>query len=98
VQLLRQLQRIAVTHDMHVHGHGFGAQQVIVQRRDPDAAVLELLHHAVDLVLGHDEIAHYHRLIAGRLESEPAADCEAPGLIATPSTLTLRSVRGKLTR
>ena len=39
---LGKLHRIAMALDVHVERRGFGAQQVVVQRADLDAAFLEL--------------------------------------------------------
>ena len=74
---LRQLHGIAVAHHVHVHGRGLGAQQVIMERGDIDAAFFELLHHGVHLVLQQDEIAHHHRCIVDRLEGQPTTEREA---------------------
>ena len=64
MQRRRELYRLAMPCDVHVHRAGLGAQEVIVEGRDLDPALEELLHHRVDLVLGEDEVAHDHGLVA----------------------------------
>ncbi len=73
----RELDRIAVALDVHVERHGLGAQQVVVQRADLDAAFLELAHDRGHLVLRQHEIAHDHGLRIHRLEGDPAAERKA---------------------
>ena len=58
---------------MHVHRHHVGPQQVVVDRRDLDAARQQPLHHRIDLVLGEHEVAHRHRSVSHGHESDPAA-------------------------
>src|SRR6266446_2883327 len=41
---------------------------MVVQRRDPDAALDEFLHHGIDLFMQEHEIAHHHRLASHFLE------------------------------
>jgi len=48
---------------MQVHHARRLAQQVVVQRREIDAALLQLREHRVDLVLGQHEVAHEHRRV-----------------------------------
>ena len=50
---------------------------MVVKRGDLDPVLEELLHHRIDLVMGQDQVAHDHRLIAHRLEGEPGAEREA---------------------
>ena len=77
VEGLGQLHRIALAHHMHVERHGFCAEQVIVQSGDLKAALFQLLHHRTDLVLGQDQIAHDHGLVAHRVERDPGPQGEA---------------------
>ena len=65
--------------------------------RHLDAARREFRHDRIDLSFGQHEIAHHHALIAHLLEREPAAEREA-GLQLDASSVTFRSVRGRLTR
>jgi len=52
-------------------------QQVIVHRGDLQAVVDQLAHHGRDLLLSQHEIAHHHRLVAHRLERDPATEGES---------------------
>src|SRR5438874_11656333 len=72
-----QLDGIAMTLDVHVERHGLRAQQMIVHRRNLDAALGKLAHDRRDLVLGQHEIAHHHGLLAHRLERDPSTQCKA---------------------
>lgn len=53
----------------------------------------EDLHDRVHLLMGENQVAHDHRVIAHVLKREPGAERHA-GLIGTPSSVTVRSVRG----
>src|SRR6266550_2852063 len=68
------LLRIAVPADMQVKGHRLGAQQVVVNCRDLEAAFLELTDDGIDLGAEQYEIAHHHRHVAHRLEGRPPAE------------------------
>ena len=69
--------------DMHVEGFRVGAQQMIVDRRNVDAAFEQLSHGRIDFGFEQDQVAHHHRFAAPRLEGGPAAerqrgfDCDA---------------------
>ena len=93
----RKLDRIAMALDVHVERHGLGAQQVVVQRADLDAAFLELAHDRGHLVLRQHEIAHDHGLVPIGWKATQPPNAK-PVRSATPSSDTLRSVRGKPTR
>ena len=54
----RQLDGIAMAADMHVEGRRAGAQQMIVDGGDLEAACDHLGHHRVDLGLQQHEVAH----------------------------------------
>src|SRR6267154_1448914 len=68
-----ELDGVAAAVEVHVHGCGRGAQQMVVQRRDLDAALDEFLHHGVDLFMQEHEVAHHHCLAAHFLECEIGA-------------------------
>ncbi len=72
-----ELHRIAVRFHVHVHGRRFGAQQVVVQGGDLEAAGLQLRHYRVDLRMGQDQVAHDHGLVPHGLEGDPGAQSEA---------------------
>jgi hypothetical protein len=74
VQRRRERGRVAVTEDVHVQRRGLGTQQVVVQRSDLDAVLLQLLHHRADLVLGQHKVAHDHGRVVAGLEREPGAE------------------------
>ena len=59
--------------DVQIERHRFGAQQMVVDRRDFEAARLQLADHGIDLAAQQDQIAHDHRTIMHRLERRPAA-------------------------
>ena len=60
--------------NVHVKRGRVGAQQMIVQRGDVDAALKQLCHHRLNLGLGQHKIAHDERAIGYRLEAKPAAE------------------------
>ena len=64
---------IAVAADMHVEGRGIGAQQMIVNGGNLDAAFDQLGHYGIDFGFEEDEIAHCHRAVMHRLEGDPSA-------------------------
>ena len=68
------LTGIAVAADMHVERCGIGAQQVVVNRRDLDAAVDHFGHDRIDLGFQQHQVAHRHRFAVHRLERDPAAE------------------------
>ena len=78
---------------MHVEGGGIAAQQVIVDRGDLEPACDQLRHDRIDLGFQQHEIAHHHGPAMRRLERDPAAERQR-GLMVTPSSVTVRSVRG----
>jgi hypothetical protein len=47
---------------------------MVMQRRDLDATLCQLLHYRADFVLGKNEIAHDHRDIAHRRKRKPRAE------------------------
>src|SRR5260221_10141785 len=49
---------------------------MIVQCGNPNAALLQLLHHRIDLVLRQHEVAHDQYRLTVRLEGEPTAQCK----------------------
>jgi hypothetical protein len=77
VEDLCELHRVAVPCDMHVHGGGLGAEEVVMQSRHFDSVLDQHRHHRIDLVMGQDQVAHDHGLIAHGLEGEPGAEREA---------------------
>jgi hypothetical protein len=58
--------------DMHVEGQGLGAQQMVVNCGDFEAALEQLGHDGIDLGLKQHKITHHHRGTVHRLESDPA--------------------------
>ena len=58
---------------VHVERFRIGAQQMIVNRGDIDAAVEQLCHDRIDLGLEQHEVAHHHGAAVSRLECDPAA-------------------------
>ncbi len=46
---------------------------MIVERRNSYSAVQKLSDYGVYLLMGEDEIAHYHDVFAHRLEGKPGA-------------------------
>ena len=67
----RELDRIPLAGDVHVHRRRFGAQEMVMKRGDLDPVVEELLHHRVHLLAGEHEVAHDHGVVMHRLEGEP---------------------------
>ena len=63
-----------MTADMHVEGRGRGAQQVVMHRRDLEAALQQLHHHRIDLGFEQNEVAHDHGAAMRRHERDPAAE------------------------
>ena len=86
--------RVAVPADVHVEGRRVGAQQMIVDRGDVEAALDQLGHHRIDLGLQQHQIAHHHGAAMHRLERDPAAEREGR-LDGDAVERDLRSVRGK---
>ena len=62
--------------DMHVEGGGRGAQDMIVDGGDLEAAVEQLGHDGRDLGFEKHEVAHQHGFTAHRGERDPAAQCQ----------------------
>ena len=72
----RHLCGIAMAADMHVEGGGRGAQDMIVDGGDLEAAVQQLGHDGRDLGFEKHEVAHQHGFTAHRGERDPAAQCQ----------------------
>src|SRR5258707_224160 len=70
---LSHFHRVAVSAHVHVKRQGLGAQQMILDGRNLEAAFQQLGHHGIDLALEQQEIAHDHRHVPHRLERDPAA-------------------------
>ena len=85
---------IAVSADMHVKGGRICTQQVVMNGRDLKSAFDQLGHHWIDFGFEEYKVAHNHRAPMHWLKCHPATKASA-GLIATPSSVTERSVRGK---
>ena len=79
---------------MHVESRGVGAQQMIVDRRDVEAALDQLGHDRIDFGLQQHEIAHHHGTAMRGLECDPAAKRERR-LDGDAVERHLRSLRGK---
>jgi len=73
---LCQFRCIAMALDMHVHRRWCGSKQVVVEGRDLDATLRKALHHRIDLLVGEDKIAHYHRALVGLHKRQPGPERE----------------------
>jgi hypothetical protein len=62
--------------DMHIIGWWIGAQQMVMNGCNDNAARHHLLHDRVDLVFKQDEIAHHHGLAFHLIERDPAGKGE----------------------
>jgi len=72
----RQLHRIAVPENVHVHRERFVTKEMVVKRGDLDSRFLEPRHDGRDFAGEKHEIAHYHRLIARLAECQPRTERE----------------------
>ena len=80
--------------DVPVESRRTGAQQVVVDRRDLDPVLDQLRHDGTDLGLQQYEVAHHHDFAVHGFERDPAAEGQRR-LMMTPSSVTVRSLRGK---
>ncbi len=73
MQRLSQLDRVAVTSDVHVENRHGRSQQMIVDRGDLNPIGNQSLHDRADLGVREHQVAHEHRPIAGGQKGNPGA-------------------------
>jgi len=76
MQSRRQTDGVPPSCHVHVERSWPGAEQVIMYRRHRDPTGQYFRHDRVDLILGQDKVAHYHRTVAVWLEGKPTAESE----------------------
>ena len=76
MQGFRELDRIAMTAHVHVEHRDRGTQEVIVNRRDPDAPLDQPFHDGTDLAVAQDQVPHEHGALPRPAERRPSHPSE----------------------
>ena len=66
--------RVTMSPDMQIEGRRGCAEQVIMNRRDFEAAIDQFRHDRIDLGLKKDQIAHGHDAVMCWLQCNPTAE------------------------
>src|SRR5438128_2733686 len=63
--------------DVHVHDARSLIEDVVMQRCDVDATLLQLQHDGLDFAFDEDQISHGHGIVSTSVKGRPRAKCES---------------------